>query len=410
MMSTVVLKYGGTSIEGSERLMNVARRVCKVRNSGLDVVVVVSAPGETTDDLIKMAYEINPSPPKREMDMLLSTGERISVALLSIAIASCGFPAISFTGSQAGIMTDTVHTKAKIVDIKTERIEKELRAGKIVIVAGFQGVSTAYDITTLGRGGSDTTAVALAAALNADYCEILTDVDGIYSADPKLVPGARKLQALSYEEMLEMSASGARVLALRSVEFARKHRVKIHVKSSFNEDQGTWIKEGDGTMEKAMVSGVTYNSNEAKVTIENVPDRPGVAAKVFNTLAEAQINVDVIIQNTSHQGLADISFTVSEEDLALTREIVGRTVKEQGATGFSFDDKIAKISIIGAGMRSNPGVAAKMFSTLADNGINIDMINTSTIRISCVISEDKVEQAIRALHGAFNLEEEAARE
>lgn len=381
-----------------------------VRNSGKDVVVVVSAPGEMTDDLIKMAYDMNPSPPQREMDMLLSTGERISVALLSMAIESCGYPAISFTGSQAGILTDTVHTRAKIVDIKGERIERELKAGRIVIVAGFQGVSTEYDITTLGRGGSDTTAVALAAALKADYCEILTDVDGVYTADPRIVPGARKLGAVSYDEMLEMSASGAKVLALRSVEFARKHGVLIHVRSSFNEEKGTWIGEEDEKMEQAMISGVMYNNEEAKITIENVPDRPGVAATVFASLADKNINVDVIIQNTSHQGLADISFTVSEEELPATQRVIGKTVKELGATGFSYDDKIAKISLIGAGMRSNPGVAAKMFSTLADNGINIDMINTSTIRISCVISEDQVEKAVSALHAAFSLEEGASRE
>ncbi len=368
------------------------------------MVVVISALGDTTDRLVKLAYEITPSPREREMDMLLATGEQISVALLSMAIHELGYEAISFTGAQVGIVTDGAHTKAKILDVKVGRILDELEKGNIVIVAGFQGVTLDDQITTLGRGGSDTTAVALAAALGAEVCEIYTDVDGVYTADPRLVPEARKLPHLSYEEMLEMAATGAKVLQLRSVEFARNYGVVIHVRSSFSREEGTWISEGDERMEKAIISGVTHETEEAKVTVFNVPDRPGVAARLFQALAAENINVDMIIQNVSADQRTDISFTVGLQDLAKAAEISERVAEELGAAGTAVDEGIAKVSLVGAGMRTHPGVAADMFSALAENGINIEMISTSTIKISCVIRAEDALKAVRAIHAKFGLD------
>jgi aspartate kinase len=340
------------------------------------------------------------------MDMLLTAGERISMALLCMAVEALGVPAVSFTGSQAGIVTDTDHGKAKIVEIKADRIRETLDAGRVAIVAGFQGVSTSRDITTLGRGGSDTTAVALAAALSADACEIYTDVEGVYSADPRIVPTARKLGHVSFDEMLEMAATGGRVLALRSVEFARNHDVKIHVRSSFTWAPGTWVTEEGESMEQAIISGVTHDISEAKITIEQVPDRPGVAASVFRTLAEAGINVDMIVQNVSTAGHTDISFTLPRDDVARASVEMDKIVVETEAAGFRTDEQVGRVSLVGAGMKTHPGVAAKMFETLATEGINIEMISTSTIRISCVVAEDDVERAVQALHASFELERE----
>jgi aspartate kinase len=374
------------------------------------VCAVVSARGDTTDELIELAYEITPRPPEREMDMLLSTGERISCALLAMAIDRLGKQAVSFTGSQAGILTDTVHTKARILDVRASRLEEAMAEGKIVLVAGFQGVSTEKDVTTLGRGGSDTTAVALAHALGAEVCEIYTDVEGVYTANPSLVSKARKIHAISYDEMLELASSGAQVLALRSVEYAHKYNIPIHVRSSFSDAEGTWVREEDDSMESAIIRGVTYSTDEAKITVRAVPDRPGVAAHVFNALAEAHINVDTIIQNVGEQGHSDISCTIPSEDLAVANDVLKRIVDELGAKGYTADDSIAKVSIVGAGMRSNPGVAALMFKTLADRGINLEMISTSPIKVVCVIAKDRVEEAVRALHDAFELDKEAITE
>jgi aspartate kinase len=401
---TVVMKFGGTSVAGPERLKAVARRIVAAREAGSRVVAVLSAMGDTTDELIDLAHQISPRPHPREMDMLMSVGERISCALAAMAIHDLGHEAISLTGSQAGIVTDTVHGRAKIVDIRATRIHEALDEDKIVLVAGFQGVSTGREITTLGRGGSDTTAVALAAALGAESCEIFTDVEGVYTADPRIVSGALKLPAITYEEMLEMSASGARVMALRSVEFARNHGVRLHVRSTFSETEGTWIQEEDDRMlEKAIISGVTHDVSEAKVTIMGVPDRPGVAARVFRALADAGVNIDMIVQNVSEQGHTDISFTLPEADLHVAEPILDAAAREVGAAGFTQDANIAKVSLIGAGMRSHPGVAADMFEALANEGINIEIISTSSIRISCVVRAEDVERAVRAVHGRFQI-------
>jgi aspartate kinase len=402
-MTVVVQKYGGSSVASTERIMNVARRIVATYDAGNSVCAVVSARGDTTDELLAMASEITPRPPERELDMLLSTGERISCALLAMAIHTLGREAVSFTGSQAGIVTDTFHTKAKIVGISPLRVEQTLADGKIALVAGFQGVSTKKDVTTLGRGGSDTTAVALAHALGAQVCEIYSDVDGVYTANPAVVPDARKLHVVSYEEMLEMAASGAQVLALRSVEYARRYHVTIHSRSSFSDAEGTWVKEADDSMEQAIVSGVTYTTDEAKVTVRGVPDRPGVAAEVFSALADAHVNVDMIIQNVGQAGHSDISCTVPIDDLPAAREALDVVVADLGAIGYTADDTMAKVSLIGAGMRTHPGVAALMFRTLADQGINLEMISTSPIKVSCVIAKDRVEDAVRALHDAFGL-------
>jgi aspartate kinase len=400
----VVQKYGGTSVADTEKIMNVARRVVATREKGHRVVVVISALGDTTDRLLELAHRISRRPPARELDMLLSTGEQISVALLSMAIHELGHDAISFTGAQVGLITDSAHTRARILRVEGGNIEESLRQGKIVIVAGFQGVTLDNQITTLGRGGSDTTAVALAAALGADICEIYTDVDGVFTADPRLVPEARKIPRLSYEEMLEMAATGAKVLQLRSVEFARNYGVVIHVRSSFHEGEGTWVVPAEESMERAIISGVTHELGEAKVTVLDVPDRPGVAASLFRALADANINVDMIIQNVSEDNRTSISFTVMKEDAERAAEISREVADRLGARGVTVDDNIAKVSLVGAGMKTHPGVAAQMFEALAEKGINIEMISTSTIKISCVIRADQVEEAVRAIHGKFGLE------
>ena len=403
-VGTLVMKFGGTSVGDPERLQAVARRIVSEKERGGRVVAVLSAMGDTTDDLVALAHEISERPKPRAMDMLISVGERISCALAEMAIEDLGHEAISLTGSQAGIVTDTTHTKAKIVEVRAQRIHSALDEGKIVLVAGFQGVSTGQEITTLGRGGSDTTAVALAAALGADSCEIFTDVEGVYSADPRIVPTAYKLPMVTYEEMLEMSASGAKVMALRSVEFARNHGVRLHVRSTFSEAEGTWIREEDERLlEKAIISGVTHDTSEAKVTITGVPDRPGVAALVFRALADSGVNIDMIVQNVSEQGLTDISFTLPKNDLAVAEPILAASCKEVGAAGFSQDSDIAKVSLIGAGMRTHPGVAADMFEALASAGINIEIISTSSIRISCVVRAADVERAVQAVHERFQL-------
>lgn len=403
-MALIVQKYGGSSVADTDKIKNVARRVVETKKKGNQVVVVISALGDTTDRLVELAYRITRRPREREMDMLLSTGEQISVALLSMAIHELGHEAISFTGPQIGLVTDRAHTRAKIIDVKVGRVLEKLEEGNIVIVAGFQGVTVDDQITTLGRGGSDTTAVALAAALGAEVCEIYTDVEGVYTADPRLVPEARKLDYISYEEMLEMAATGAKVLQLRSVEFARNYGVVIHVRSSFSANEGTWIGNEEQSMERAIISGVTHDVSEAKVTVSDVPDRPGVAASLFKALAEENINVDMIIQNVSKDNRTAISFTVAQEDLVKAEEISRRVARELGAGDVSVDKGIAKVSLVGAGMKTHPGVAADMFSALAENGINIEMISTSTIKISCVIRVEDVEKAVRAVHRRFGLD------
>ena len=406
-MARIVQKYGGTSVGTPDRIRAVARRLIARRAAGDDVVAVVSAMGHVTDELVDLASAVCKTPPDREMDMLLSTGEQVSIALLAMAIHAEGHDAISFTGPQVGIVTDPVHGKAKIQEVRGDRILEALAEGKIVIVAGFQGATADGQITTLGRGGSDTTAVAVAAGTDADVCEIYTDVDGVFTADPRIVPRARKLDSIDYEAMLEMAASGAGVLQLRSVEFARNHGVVIHCRSSFNDNPGTIVKEADSTMEQAIISGVTHDTSEAKVTIRDVPDRPGVAAFVFTRMAESNVNVDMIIQNVSEDGRTDISFTSPKTDLVRAKQAAEAVVAELEARTWSVDESVAKISLVGAGMKTHPGVAAKMFSTLAEAGVNIDMISTSSIRISCVIEGDKVGTAVRALHTSFGLDSEA---
>ncbi len=406
-MSIIVQKYGGTSVANIERIKNVARRVVKTKESGRDVVAVVSALGDTTDELLKKAYAITSHPSEREIDVLLATGEQVSTALLAMAIQALGYDAISFSGPQAGIVTDTAHTKARIVDLRTERIMRELKGGRIVIVAGFQGVTVDQDITTLGRGGSDITAIALAAKLKAELCEIYTDVDGIYTANPRVVTDARKLPVISYDEMLEMAASGAEVLQLRAVEYGRNNDVPIHVRSSFNNEVGTLIKGEEEMMEKPIISGVTFDVGQAKVTILGVPDRPGIAAKVFRALAGANINVDMIIQNVSEESFTDISFTVSESDLRKSHSVINKLIPGLGARRSTYDKDIASVALVGAGMRTHPGVAADMFSALAKEKINIEMISTSPIKISCVIRRDMVEKAVQTLHKKFKLGKKA---
>lgn len=406
-MALVVTKFGGSSVGTTDRIMNVARRLVSRKAAGDDVVAVVSAMGDVTDELVSLAAAISSDPPEREMDMLLATGEQVSIALLAMAIHALGHDAVSFTGPQVGIETDPVHTKAKITAVRADRARDALAEGKIVIVAGFQGMTPDGTITTLGRGGSDTTAVAVAAGIDADVCEIFTDVDGVFTADPRIVPAARKIDAISYDEMLEMAASGAGVLQLRSVEFARNHGVVIHCRSSFNDRPGTIVKEADETMEQAIISGVTHDTSEAKITIRDVPDRPGVAADVFAHMADANVNVDMIIQNVSEDGSTDISFTSPKTDLARARKAAEAVVAELGARAWSVDESIAKISLVGAGMKTHPGVAAHMFRALADAGVNIDMISTSSIRISCVIEGDQVEHAVKALHTSFGLDSDS---
>ncbi len=406
-MALVVQKYGGTSVGDAERIRRVAQRVVATAESGQRVCVVVSAMGDTTDELVTLAAQMTPTPRERELDMLLTAGERISMALLSMAIIDLGRDAISFTGSQAGIVTDTVHGRARIVDVRARRVLEALNDGKIAIVAGFQGVSTAYDVTTLGRGGSDTTAVALAAALGADMCEINTDVRGVFTADPRIVPEARKLHAVSYEEMLELSASGAQVLMLRAVEYARNHGVLLHVRSSFSDEEGTWIREEDERMEQAIISGIAHDTSEAKVTFLRVPDKPGIAARVFHPLADRSVNIDMIVQNAADNGRTDISFTMPQEDLRRIEPLLKETAGDVGASGLVTDPDIAKISLVGAGMKTNPGVASEMFAALADADINIDIISTSSIRISCIVRAQEVERAVRVLHERFHVSADA---
>jgi aspartate kinase len=403
-VGTLVMKFGGTSVADTERLKAVAKRIVAAREQGERVVAVLSAMGDSTDDLVSLAYEMSPRPKPRELDMLISVGERISCALAAMAIHDLGHEAISLTGSQAGIVTDTSHGKAKIVDVRAQRIHEALDAGRIVLVAGFQGVSTDFDITTLGRGGSDTTAVALAVALGAEVCEVYTDVDGVFTADPRIVSEARKLHAVSYEEMLELSACGSKVLMLRAVELARSQRVRLHVRSSFSEDEGTWI-EREEAMEQAIISGIAHDSSEAKVTIFGVPDRPGIAARVFRPLANAGVRVDMIVQNVSSDGRTDISFTLPEDDLPTAEGVLATAAEEVGSQGVISDTDVAKISLVGAGMKSDPAVMADMFDALADAGINIEIISTSSIRVSCLIRAASLEDAVRAVHDRFRLSE-----
>jgi len=403
----IVQKYGGTSVADASRILRVAQRVASAKQAGHDVVVVVSAMGDSTDELLALAQRVSPDPAPRELDMLLTAGERISMSLLAMAIRDRGVTAKSFTGSQAGIITDTKHGRAKILDVRAGRITEALGEGHVVIVAGFQGVSTGHDVTTLGRGGSDTTAVALAAALGAEVCEIYTDVDGVFTADPRLVADARKLHAVSYEEMLELAACGARVLVLRCVEYARRSGVRVHVRSSFTDTPGTWVLEEDERMEKAIISGVPHDTSEAKVTLVGVPDKPGIAARVMRLIADEAINVDMIVQNVSHDGTTDISFTVPKDDLSRALRLLESVKADVGASAVTADEQIAKISLVGAGMKSSPGVAATMFEALADAGVNIEMISTSTIRISCVVRATDVGAAVRAVHDRFRLSEEA---
>jgi len=399
------MKFGGTSVADAERIKRAARRIVAAREQGRHVVAVLSARGKTTDELIAMADEVSPDPHPRELDMLLSTGERISCALCAMAINDLGHSAISLTGSQAGIVTDASHTKARILDVRADRIRAALEEDKIVLVAGFQGVSTAKDVTTLGRGGSDTTAVALAAAIGADVCEIYTDVAGVFSADPRIVPDARMLSLVSFEEMLEMSASGAGVLQLRSVEYARNHDVRIHCRSSFTEEPGTFVVGEEEMMERPLITAVTHSRDEARLTLLGVPDHPGVAGRIFMALADANVNVDMIIQDEPEfdGSEAHMSFTVPRSDLRAARAAVEPVAREVGIREIAEDPELGKVSVVGAGMKTHPGVAARVFATLGDQGINLQMISTSPIKISCVVAADVVDRAVRALHEAFEL-------
>jgi aspartate kinase len=400
----VVMKFGGSSVADTGKITEVARRLVRAREEGQRVVGVLSAMGDTTDELIRLAHEISPRPHPREYDMLISVGERISNALCAMAVHDLGHEAISLTGSQAGIVTDTVHGKAKIAEVRATRINEALDAGRIALVAGFQGVSAdSHDVTTLGRGGSDLTAVALAAALGG-ACEIFTDVEGVFTADPRIVPNALKLRTVSYEEMLEMAATGARVMMARSVEIARRYGVPLHVRPSFSDSEGTWIaEEGELMLERAIVSGVTHDVSEAKATIVAVPDTPGIAARVFRALADSGVNIDMIVQNVSTEGTTDISFTLPKSDLPTAGPILDKLAAEIGAASIDLDDDVAKVSLVGAGMKSHPGVAADMFEALAEAGINIEIISTSSIRVSCVVRAGDVERAVQAVHEKFRV-------
>jgi aspartate kinase len=411
-MGLIVQKYGGSSVADAEGIKRVAARIVATKRAGNQVVVVVSAMGDTTDELIDLANQITPIPAGRELDMLLTAGERISMALLAMAISNLGHEARSFTGSQAGVITDSAHGRARIIDVTPGRIQEAINEGAIAIVAGFQGVSQdTKDITTLGRGGSDTTAVALAAALDADVCEIYTDVDGVFTADPRIVPTARKLKSVTYEEMLELAASGAKVLHLRCVEYARRYELPIHVRSSFSANEGTWViknqPEGD-IMEQAIISGIAHDKSEAKITIVGVPDRTGVAARIFQAIADADINIDMIVQNVSaaSTGLTDISFTLPKSEGANATATLQRIQGEVGFASIQYDDQIGKLSLIGAGMRSHPGVTANFFAAMSEAGVNIEMISTSEIRISIVCRAADVERGVRAAHSAFELDDE----
>ena len=412
-MGIVVQKYGGSSVADADGIKRVARRIVDTRQAGHDVVVVVSAMGDTTDELRDLAEQVTPLPPPRELDMLLTAGERISMALVAMAIAQLGHTAKSFTGSQAGVITDSVHGKAKIIDITPGRIEAALRDGAIAIVAGFQGVSQdTKDITTLGRGASDTTAVALAAALGAEVCEIYSDVDGVFTADPRIVKAARKLDRVSTEVMLEMAASGAKILHLRCVEYARRYRMPVHVRSSFSQNEGTWIipdpQPGDEPMEQAIIAGVAHDRSEAKITVVGVPDKVGEAARIFEALAASEVNIDMVVQNVSAAatGLTDISFTLPRADGQSAMAALARIQDEIGYERLLFDDQIGKVSLIGAGMRSHPGITATFFAALASAGVNIEMISTSEIRISVIVDEAQVDAAVQATHTAFDLDDD----
>ena len=406
-MSLIVQKYGGTSVGNIERIKNVARKVAATRKAGHDVVVVVSAMSGETDKLINLAHQVTDTPDEREMDMLLSTGERVTIALLAMALNSMKVPARSFTGRQTGIVTDKAHTRARIESIDAQRIKKALKDGKVCVVAGFQGITEDSDVTPLGRGGSDLTAVAVAAALKADFCDIYTDVDGVYTTDPNVEPKARKLDKISYDEMLEMASLGAKVLQTRSVEFAKKYNVPVRVLSSFNDVPGTLVTKEDKAMEKVVVAGVAYDKNQAKVTLSGVPDKPGVAGKLFGKIADAGLIVDMIIQNISREEKADISFTIPKTDLKKALPLLKKIAKSMGVGDLAVNENIAKVSIVGVGMRSHSGVASKMFETLAKEGINIMMISTSEIKVSCVIEQKYTELAVRSLHEAFGLNKAA---
>jgi aspartate kinase len=403
-VALIVQKYGGTSVADPDRIKAVADNVAITKRRGDDVIVVVSAMGRATDNLIALAEQVSKKQSGREMDMLLTTGERQTAALLTMALHERGIDAISYTGSQVGIITDTSHRKAKIVDVKGDRVRASIADGKVAVIAGFQGVSTDKEITTMGRGASDLTASALAGAMNADACEIYTDVTGVFTADPRIVPRARKLPKVNFDEMLEMAGAGSKVLAMRSVEFARNHNVPLHVRSAFTWEQGTWVSNEEPSVEDPIISGVVTDMTEAKVTVLGVPDKPGVSAALFEPLADAHVNVDMIVQNTSTDGTTDISFTMPMADLAEAESIVQRVAKEIGATKVTHDDDIAKVSLVGAGMKSSPGIAAKMFRVLADNDVNIQMISTSTIRVSIIIPGGQMELAARSLHTAFGLD------
>jgi aspartate kinase len=404
MRKLIVQKFGGSSVANPERIKRVAQRVVETKHTDADIVVVVSALGDTTDELLQLSSQISHNPPERELDMLMATtGEQVSVALLAMAIHELGEDAVSFTGAQVGILTDGIHTKAKIVDINTQRIVKELAKGRIVIVAGFQGINLNQDITTLGRGGSDLTAVALAKALQADVCEIFTDVEGVYTADPRIVPHARKLSAISYDEMLELASLGAQVMQARSIFVAKRFDIPIHVRSSFSLREGTMIQKSVKAMEEIVVSGVTLQKDEAKVTVRDVPDKPGMAAEIFRELAGKGINVDMIVQNVSREGTTDLSFTVIKSELPSTLRVTRSVSHRIGAGDVTTDEDVAKLSIVGIGMRSHTGIAAKMFEAMARERINIEMISTSEIKISCVIRKTHAERAVRVVHRAFGL-------
>ena len=409
-MALIVQKYGGTSVATIEKIKHVAKKVVEAKKAGNDLVVVVSAMAGETDRLIELAHKIVDKPHEREYDVLVSTGEQVSIALLSMAIQDLGFRAVSFLGFQIGIVTNDDFTKARILDIDSEKIANELKGGSIIVVAGFQGIDKQSNVTTLGRGGSDTTAVAVAATLKADVCEIYTDVEGVYTTDPNICPNARKLERISYDEMLEMASLGAKVLHTRSVEFAKKNNVPIHVRSTFSRNTGTLVTKEDEIMERVVVSGITYNRKEAKITIVKVPDKPGIASKIFKPISETNINVDMILQNVSEDGFADVTFTVDETDCKKALSVIEGIAKEIGAADVQYDKNIVKVSIIGVGMRSHAGVAAKMFTVLADEGINIMMISTSEIKISCVMDAKYAELGVRVLHDAFELGENVASE
>ena len=413
-MGRIVQKFGGSSVEDAESIKRVARRIARTRGEGHDVIIVISAMGDTTDELMDLALQVSPRPKSRELDMLLTTGERQSAALLAMALSDLGVEAVSYTGSQAGVLTTPTHGNARIIDITPVRVEKSLNEGKVTIVAGFQGVSQdTKDITTLGRGASDTTAVALAAALNADYCEIYSDVDGVYTADPRIAPSARQIREIGYEDMMEMAASGAKILHLRCVEYARRENVPVHVRSSFTDKQGTWVRnqdeiDRDETMEQAIITGIAHDRGEAKITVVGVPDRVGEAAAIFTAVADADVNIDMIVQNISRLSdvKTDISFTLPMSDGAKAIAAIEAIKDEVGFEELLYDDQIGKVSAVGVGMRSHPGVSATFFRALAEADVNLQMISTSEIRISVIVGADDVDAAVRASHTAFGLDAE----